>query len=88
MMHVLRVPAIFWNDHFDRCAEHPGLREILGCNERFVRIRLDDEALADLESDASYYSDGVDFCGEKTAYRPLIMSARATVRALARQNTR
>lgn len=84
-MHRLTLPGIFWRDHLDRCSEHDGERVVIRDDGRRVIVELDDEALNDLRSDAGYYSDGVDFCGEKQAYRPLINSARATVRALARQ---
>lgn len=84
-MHRLTVPGIFWRDHIDRCADHPGERIVIGSEDsRRVVVELDDEALKNLRSDADYYSDGVVFAGETQAYRSLINSARATVRALAR----
>ncbi len=84
--HRLLLPGIFWRDHYDRCEEHPGKRLVIydeGSNR--VRVELDAVALDDLHSDARYYANGVDFAGEKEAYRSLINSARATVRAIKRQ---
>ncbi len=85
----LRLPGIFWRDHFDRCSDHPGKRTIIidkGWRAPTqVIVELDDEALADLRSDADYYSDGVDFAGERTAYQSLIRSAKATLQAINRQ---
>jgi hypothetical protein len=84
-MRRLTLPGIFWRDHYDRCSDHDGERIVIRDNGRRAIVELDNQALADLKSDAEHYSDGVDFCGEKAAYRSLINSARATVRALARQ---
>jgi hypothetical protein len=74
----LSLPAIFWRDHYDRCSDHEGVRVIVQDNGRRVIVELDDAALADLKSDAEYYSDGVDFCGEKAAYRSLIVIASSS----------
>lgn len=84
-MYRLIVPGIFWRDHYDRCGDHDGNRVIIDDTGRRAIVELDDEALANLKSDADHYSDGVDFAGERAAYRALIESAKATLRAIARQ---
>ncbi len=81
-MRRLILPGIFWRDHYDRCSDHDGERVIIRDDGRRAVVELDDAALADLKSDAEYYADGVDFCGEKAAYRSLIRSARATLRVI------
>jgi hypothetical protein len=87
MTYRLTVPRIFWEDHAIGRACSPDaivIRE----TARTVVVDLTDNDLADLRSDAAYYVDSVDFCGEREAYRSLINSARATVRALERQTGR
>lgn len=56
-MTIYTLPRIFWDDHFDRCAEHPGKRKEIKRGRNTVTVDLDCEALADLTSDASYYGD-------------------------------
>lgn len=55
-MTTFTLPALFWRDHFERCAAHPGTREIIRDGRLTVRVDLDAEALADLKSDAELYA--------------------------------
>jgi|LakMenEpi03Aug12_release.lakeMendotaPanAssembly.Ray.scaffolds.fasta_scaffold3119956_1 threonine aldolase len=73
------LPRIFWTDHFERCAEHPGVRVVVKETANYVTVDLDAVALADLTSDAKHYADeGVD--GPHT--RRLCRSARMVLWAL------
>lgn len=74
--HVVTVPAKFYWDHVDRdCL--PGT--VVKSNKSKVTVELDDEALADLRSDAEYYSIKDQFERE---LHGLCSSAQATVFAL------
>jgi hypothetical protein len=77
----LTVPATFWDDHFERCADHEGIRNVIKENARTVVVELDDEALGNLRSDADYYSDSQGFDLEMCP-KGLFRSARATLRAI------
>lgn len=91
IMHRLTVPGIFWRDHYDRCGDEEGQRRevILDRGGALVIVELNDEALDDLRSDANHYGNGgLDFAGETAAYRSLIRSAQATLRAIDRQRSR
>jgi hypothetical protein len=82
----LTVPRIFWEDHaIERSCSPDAI--IIRTTARTVVVDLTDDDLDDLRSDAEYYVDGVDFCGEREAWRSLINSAKATVRAIARQTS-
>lgn len=82
--HRLTVPRIFWEDHsIGRCCSPDAV--VVRETSRTVVVDLTDDDLADLRSDAEHYVDGIDFSGEREAYRSLINSARATVRAIGRQ---
>jgi hypothetical protein len=78
----LTLPRAFWEDHFDRCADHPGKREEIKTNARTVIVELDAEALDDLRSDADHYGDAN---GWESWLRPLIRSAQMTKQAIERQ---
>lgn len=82
------VPRIFWEDHnVERCCSPDAV--VLKTTSRTVHVELNNDDLEDLNSDAEHYGfGGLDFAGEREAYRSLINSARATVRALKRQNHR
>ena len=71
---VIKVPAHFLDDHADRDLPTPAILKRCG---RYYMVAIDDPALGELLSDARYYAWDVD-----EAPRGLIMSARATVRAL------
>lgn len=81
MTHDLILPRVFWEDHFDRCADHNGERKEIEMRVAKVRVLLDDEALANLKNDAEYYTDqnGPDM---SLGFRS---SARATLKAIERQ---
>jgi hypothetical protein len=77
----LTLPKTFWDDHYDRCADHAGERSEIRRNARTVEVELDAVALDDLASDAAYYANK----GLDAIDRPrLVRSARATLRALQR----
>ena len=81
-MHTLKLPRRFWDDHYERCCAHPGLREEVKTSKREVTVCLDGEALANLKSDADYYSDPTGFDTSDPWMRGLIASARATLKRL------
>lgn len=74
------IPARFWDDHTGS-NENPG-RELKRSGHR-VTVELDDEQLANLRSDADLYATGKDDFWEE--YRGLVLSARATLKALDNQ---
>jgi len=80
--HRLTIPRIFWEDHhIGRCCS-PDAR-VIRETMRQVVVELNNDDLDDLRSDADYYAnDGLDFAGEKAAYRSLINSAKATLRTV------
>jgi hypothetical protein len=81
-MHTLKLPRKFWDDHYDRCADHPGFREEVKSTKREVVVRLDDEALKNLTSDADYYSETTGFDTSDPWMMGLCASARATLARL------
>jgi putative aminopeptidase FrvX len=52
----LWVPRLFWDDHADRCCDHPGMRRELVRLASRIKVELDKDALDDLKSDAEYYA--------------------------------
>lgn len=75
------LPRRFWTDHFERCADHPGIRVIVKESVNYATVDLDAVALADLVSDAKHYADdGVDGPGTGRLRR----SARMVLWALGR----
>lgn len=72
-MHI-KVPAYFLCDHAERDLPTPEVIRRVGT---YCIIDGNDAAMAELLSDADYYSDGVDDCDHR-----LIQSAKATVRAI------
>lgn len=76
-MRRVTVPARFWDDHASS-ADNAGT--ILRRTLKTVTVELDDRQLEDLRSDAEVYATGAhDFWDE---YRGLVLSARATLKAL------
>lgn len=79
---LIDVPAMFWNDHAERCPSDKGQEGI--CREvqemgRRVRIVGTPEQIEALRSDAAFYAgDNVDDCPG------LQRSARATLEAIAK----
>lgn len=71
------LPRIFWTDHFERCADHPGVRVVVKESAHRVTVGLDAVALADFRSDAEHYAnDGTD------AQQCFVRSARAALVAI------
>lgn len=84
MTHATRytLPPAFWQDHAERCGDHPGRRVVISASARRAVVELDAGALADLKSDADYY--GGDGAPDAPGLAGLRASARATLRALAK----
>jgi hypothetical protein len=80
------IPARFWQDHAERgCVQFSGdgySYTTIKRTARQVTVLLHPLDVADLMSDAVYYSDGRDFDPD---LRGLSASARATVVALVKQ---
>ena len=77
----LWVPATFWNDHAERNPCDPGQTIATEVREagRRVCIEADISQIEVLRNDAAFYAEGnVDGC------RGLILSARATLAAIAK----
>ena len=78
---TLDAPRTFWHDH-----EYRGLAddvEVVKILARKVRVRLTDEQLSELRSDAAFYAS--EFRSDEEPYlRGLAASAAATVRAIDR----
>ena len=74
------LPRVFWEDHFERCSEHPGYRAVIKSTKRHVTVDLDAVALVDLQSDARHYGHG----GLDAAPAGLCISARFTLLAIAK----
>jgi hypothetical protein len=87
----LVVPAKFWDDHCDRETEYTVFSEYgISSDERTLEIKrtgnkitlsINTLCIAELASDAYYYATGMQ--GEPDL-NPLIASARATIKALAK----
>jgi hypothetical protein len=78
---VYRLPPAFWRDHHARDLPEEGYSRLVRETKAAVYVELDAAALADLRSDAAYYSDAAMFERELSG---LCASARATVRAIDR----
>jgi hypothetical protein len=74
------LPRVFWEDHFERCAAHPGRRAVIKSTKRHVTVDLDAVALANLHQDAMHYAHG----GLDAAPAGLRSSARFTLLAVAK----
>lgn len=77
------IPTLFWDDHFERCGDHDGVRRVIRKRLKTVTVKLDREALIDLASDADLYATPGQF--DLRDYASLVRSARATVESLRRQ---
>ena len=42
---VLWLPGTFWTDHFERCADHPGVRREIKWAGKRVKVELDKVAV-------------------------------------------
>ena len=73
-----KIPPRFYFDHLSRECGKSG--KIVRSTKNYLIVELDDIALNDLLSDASYYSESGDI--SDPSIRGLITSARATIKAL------
>jgi hypothetical protein len=81
-MKRLWLPRRFWEDHYERCADHPGHRREIEWKRFRILVELDDEALANLGSDADFYEDPKGFVNTSPA---LHRSAKMTLHEVKRQ---
>lgn len=72
---VGKVPAKFFGDHYERCAESQPVCHPLSWGTRLVTVSGTPEQWANLRSDAEYYAFDSDF-------GPLRASAKATLKRL------
>lgn len=75
-MSLIKLPSRFFVDHMERDLDTP---VVVKETQTHVWVNLDDPAMAELESDAEYYSDHTGF---DRAYFGLCASARATLNAI------
>ena len=80
-MKTYKIPPVFYLDHIARDCGKSG--KIVRSAKQYLIVELDDIALDDLYSDASYYSE----CSDQFDFdnQGLCKSATATVRALNNQ---
>lgn len=76
MTGMIRIPARFIDDHYDRGLPTP---KDSSQSDRYALISVDDPALQELLSDAEHYAGA---CGPDAAPAGVVGSARATVRAI------
>ena len=77
-----RVPAKFFDDHCDRDLGEG--TTIIAKKSNGYMVEFTPQALAELKSDADYYATGFNY-GDASEIRGLIASARATLKALTKQ---
>jgi hypothetical protein len=78
------LPPVFYADHRARDLPETGTSEHLGDRGRRAVVRMDEAAYRDLYTDADYYTDTA--TAEQMGLPGLAASARATLRALRKQN--
>ena len=76
---LVRLTWRFLQDHWDRDWEGP---EIVRSTSDHVWVSLDDPRLQDLYDDASFYGYSAVFDCSEPFLRGLVLSARATVKAI------
>ena len=76
---VLKVPAIFWDDHFSRDLDSTSVE--ISRNKLTVTLEMNADAIYELYSDADYYATAMGEWGD----RSVINSAKSTVKSLDRQ---
>jgi hypothetical protein len=76
---VLKVPAIFWDDHFSRDLDFTSVE--ISRNKLNVTLKMNEDAIYELYSDASHYATAMGEWGD----RSVINSAKSTVKSLDRQ---
>lgn len=79
---TVQVPAIFWDDHVSRDLDFTSVE--VSRNSRWVVVRMNDEALMELYSDADYYANFMEEFASDGG-RSIVNSARSTIKALVRQ---
>jgi len=78
------LPVIFWDDHVSRDLDLTS--EIVKQVGNRYQVRMTDEAIAELVSDADYYAFWMkEYESEGGHGRSICNSARATLRALEKQ---
>jgi hypothetical protein len=82
-LRTYRLPAKFWNDHNDRALPEAGRSHLVSETRNQVVVQMDSLAVADLRSDATYYTDPG--TAAEMGLPGLARSAAATLAALARQ---
>jgi hypothetical protein len=80
---IVKVPAIFWDDHFSRDLDFTSVE--VSRNKKTVTLRMTDEALDELISDADYWSGDHWYGEEKRDNLRIINSAKSTLKSLVRQ---
>jgi len=81
---VVKVPAIFWDDHFSRDLDFTSVE--VSRNKKTVTLQMTDEALDELISDADYWAGDHWYGEEKRDNLRIINSARSTIKSLHRQD--
>lgn len=79
-LQTLKLPPAFWWDHHSRDLPEEGYSRLVRATKRAVWVELDAAAIADLRSDAVYYSDPSIAADMQLV--GLASSARATLRAI------
>jgi len=80
---TLKTASLFWHDHFDRDCVEDAETVILKQNQTTVTLAITRADILELMSDADYYVDaGVKELGIN--FKPLVNSARSTLRAIER----
>lgn len=80
---IVKVPAIFWDDHFSRDLDFTSVE--VSRNKLTVTLRMTDAALDELISDADYYANFMKEWESEGGYgKSVCSSARSTVKALER----
>ena len=76
----IRIPELFYTDHKER--DLPTPHNFAKPNPRYVIIDSDDPAFDELIDDAKFYTGAGIVSEIWESYRGLVMSARATLKAI------
>jgi hypothetical protein len=78
----IKVPAVFYQDHCDRSNNNKELiNAIIKPYGYYFVVELNDDQINELQSDAEYYAEGVDY----PELHGVMKSAQATIRAIKKQ---
>ena len=77
MTETIRIPKVFYDDHYERCLPAPPV--VRETKRHYFIEAVDTPALRELVSDADYYSMTLGLCRD---YHGLSYSARATFKAI------